>query len=62
MYAHLSIPFQFVVVRARRSTSRTVTPSSLTNCMQFNHITIDPSQGPWLEPAVEPWRVVRCGD
>ncbi len=46
IYPHLSMPFKFVFVRAKFSSSATGTPSSPTNCMQFDHITIDASQGP----------------
>ena len=40
------------------SSSRTRTPSSPTNCMQFDHITSDTRQGPppeSPEPDFEPW-------
>ena len=50
MYPHLSMPFKFVAVRARRSSSRTRTPSSPTNRMQFDHIASDTSHGAWIAP------------
>ena len=40
------MPFQFVGVRARLSSSPTEIPSSVTNRMQFDHMTRDTSQGP----------------
>jgi len=31
------------------------------NCMQFDHITRDTSQGPWRAAGIEVLFVVRCG-
>jgi hypothetical protein len=53
------MPGKFVIVRARTSNSRTGIPFSVTKRMQFDHITIDTSHGPWGDPALAPCLVVR---
>lgn len=46
-------------MRASRSRSPTVTPTSSTYCMQLDHITSETSHGSWPEPTREAWVVVR---